>query len=258
MPRKPEKDEEHKQPGSVENALRTFQLLRDHGTIRVAELAQELGVARSTAHRLLAVLSAYGAVEQEVGRPTYRVGPLLAQLGLATFRQSDLVRLLHPYLERLSGAVDETVHLIVLHGADAVFLDSVESHRQSLRVSGRVGLVSPANVTAGGKALLAELPESDVRALFANGMRGATARSITTTEALLQELDEVRANGYATNWGEAEDGVAAVATVQHSSTGEAVAAVAVSAPEQRLSPARLGTVVRELRRINAEVAPLLS
>src|SRR5258705_5635394 len=119
MPRRPAKDDETKQTGSVENALRTFQLLRDHGTIRVAELAEELGVARSTAHRLLAVLSTYGAVEQEPGRPTFRVGPLLAQLGLDTLRQGDLVRLMHPYLERLSETVDETVHLIVLRGADA-------------------------------------------------------------------------------------------------------------------------------------------
>jgi len=54
------------QPGSVENALRTFQLLRDRRSLRVAELATELGVARSTAHRLLTLLSSYGAVEQRV------------------------------------------------------------------------------------------------------------------------------------------------------------------------------------------------
>src|SRR5258707_3965194 len=75
------------QSGSVENALRTFQLLRDRRSIRVAELAPELGVARSTAHRLLAQLSSYGAVEQEPGSPTYRPGPLLGQLGLSSLRQ---------------------------------------------------------------------------------------------------------------------------------------------------------------------------
>src|ERR1700747_132934 len=73
--------------GSVENALRTLQLLRDRRAIQAGEVASELGVARSTAHRLLALLSSYGVVEQEEDGPKYHAGPLLAQLGLSSLRQ---------------------------------------------------------------------------------------------------------------------------------------------------------------------------
>src|SRR5260370_37036311 len=148
MARRPAQTNSNGHPaGSVENALRTFQLLRDRRSIRVAELAVELGVARSTAHRLLALLSAYGAVEQEPGTPTYRPGPLLGQLGLSTLPQRDLVRLLHPYLDRLSDEVDEPVHFSGLHGCENDFLGRAECRPQALRRPSRVGVTCPAPAT---------------------------------------------------------------------------------------------------------------
>lgn len=247
------------QSGSVENALRTFQLLRDRRSIRVAELAAELGVARSTAHRLLAQLSSYGAVEQEPGTPTYRPGPLLGQLGLSTLRQRDLVRLIHPYLERLSDEVDETVHFTVLHGSESVFLDSVECRRQTLRVTARIGASYPAPATSGGKALLARMSDDAVRSLLADrDLVQLTSRTICTMDGLLRELEEVRVNGYATNWGESEIGVAAVAVVQHTSGGDAAGALAISAPEQRLPPSRLSFLVRTLHSVSDEIGVLLA
>jgi IclR family transcriptional regulator, acetate operon repressor len=260
MARRPAQRNSNGHPaGSVENALRTFQLLRDRRSIRVAELAVELGVARSTAHRLLALLSAYGAVEQEPGTPTYRPGPLLGQLGLSTLRQRDLVRLIHPYLERLSDEVGETAHFSVLQGCESVFLDSVECRRQTLRVTSRVGLTYPAHATSGGKALLARMSDDAVRELFArHGLDKCTDRTVVTVEALLRELEEVRINGYATNWGESEIGVAAVAVVLHNSRGDAVGALAVSAPEQRLPPSRLSYLARKLREASDEIGTLIA
>lgn len=260
MPRRSAQPNDNgRQSGSVENALRTFQLLRDRRSIRVAELAAELGVARSTAHRLLAQLSAYGAVEQEPGSPTYRPGPLLGQLGLSTLRQRDLVRLIHPYLERLSDEVDETVHFMVLHGRESVFLDSVECRRQTLRVTARIGVSYPAHATSGGKALLARMSDDAVRSLFADrDLEGLTSRTISTVDGLIRELEEVRINGYATNWGESEIGVAAVAIVQPTSGGDVAGALAISAPEQRLPPSRLSFLVRTLRAVSGEVGVLLA
>src|ERR1700745_1540944 len=91
--------------GSVENALRTLQLLRDRRAIQAGEVASERGVAGSTVHRLLALLSNYGVVESEKNGPKYHAGPLLAQLGLSSLRQHDLVAVVHPFLERLSDEV---------------------------------------------------------------------------------------------------------------------------------------------------------
>jgi IclR family transcriptional regulator, acetate operon repressor len=244
--------------GSVENALRTLQLLRDRHLIQAGEVASELGVARSTAHRLLTLLSSYGVVEQEAQGPKYRPGPLLAQLGLATLQQHDIVEIVHPYMERLSDAVNETVHLMVLHGTDSVFVDSVECRRQALRVSARTGLSYPAYATSGGKALLARLDDDAVRAIFsAETFSPATERTIGSVDGLLRELEEVRANGYATNWGESETGIAAVAIVQLTASGSVAGALCISAPEQRLPPSRLSSLIRSLNEVAREVASML-
>ncbi len=233
--------------GSVDNAMRTLQLLRDRGSLRVSEVARELSVARSTAHRLMSQLSAYGVIEQDPGSPRYHAGPLLAQLGLATFRSRDLVEQMHPYLERLSDEVSETVHLIVLEGRDAVFIDSVESRGQALRVAARVGIVYPAYVNSGGKALL----------LYADTAFGSTSRTIPSLEALIDELRQTRERGYATTRGDRELGLAAVAVVQRSRDGAPVAAIAISAPEQRLPHSRLEALVKALRATAEQAADQL-
>ena len=244
--------------GSVENALRTLQLLRDRHVIRAGEVAAEIGVARSTAYRLLALLSSYGVVEQEPNSPNYRAGPLLAQLGLTKLQQHDLVTTVHPRLVALSDEVNETVHLMILDRASSVFLDSVESRRQSLRVSARTGVAYPAYSTSGGKALLACLEDDEVRGMFPTGVVPATAgRPARSIDDLLRELSEVRDNGYSTAWGENEAGLAAVAVILRTSRGAVAGAVCISAPEQRLPAPRLGSLVRTLNEVVAEISPLL-
>jgi DNA-binding IclR family transcriptional regulator len=243
--------------GSVDNAMRTLQLLRDRGSLRVSEVARELSVARSTAHRLMSQLSAYGVVEQDPGSPRYHAGPLLAQLGLATFRSRDLVEQMHPYLERLSDEVSETVHLIGLEGRDAVFIDSVESRGQALRVAARVGIVYPAYVNSGGKALLAQQSDDAVRRLYADTTFGSTSRTIPSLEALIDELRQTRERGYATTRGDRELGLAAVAVVQRSREDVPVAAIAISAPEQRLPHSRLEALVKALRATAEQAADQL-
>lgn len=240
--------------GSVDNAMRALQLLRDRGSLRVSELAKELSVARSTAHRLMMLLSAYGVVEPEPDSPRYQAGPLLAQLGLAAFRSRDLSEQMHPYLERLSDEVGETVHLIAIEGRDAVFIDGVESRSPALRVAARVGIILPAYVNSGGKALLAEQSDDAVRRLYAGTAFASTSRTIPSLEALIAELRETRERGYATTWGDREVGLAAVAVVQHSREGLPIAAIAISAPEQRLPPSRIGSLVKTLRATTDQAA----
>jgi len=148
---------------------------------------------------------------------------------------------------------------ILLHGQESVFVDSVECRRQTLRITGRVGAVHPAYATSGGKALLATLTDAEVTQLFGDAaFKQATDRTISTLQQLLCELTEVRTNGYATNWGESEIGVAAVAVVQRTIGGEVAGALAISAPEQRIPPSRLSLLVRTLHETANEIAPLLA
>jgi DNA-binding IclR family transcriptional regulator len=239
--------------GSVDNALRLLLLFRNGASLSVSQASVELGVAKSTAHRLLAMLLAYELLQQDPQTRAYRAGPMLAELGRSALDGDDLVSVVHPFLERLTVAVEETTHAIVLEGRNCRFIDSVECH-QALRTTERVGVVYPAHVTSGGKALLAELDAARLAELFADDhLPPLNERSHTTRSGLFAELEQIRRLGYATNFGESEMGIAAVAMAQRSRSGAAPVAIAISAPEQRLPDSRVPEFVDALRAVTHEL-----
>jgi IclR family transcriptional regulator, acetate operon repressor len=232
---------------SVENALRLLVILRDRQQIRVSEASAELGVARSTAHRLLAMLHSYGLVEQGRDR-AYRVGPVLAEIGLSALRQVDVREHIRPFLEQLVAELGETAHLIVREGLNCRFLESVEG-THALRTTARVGIAYPVHATSGGKALLAELTEDELLQLFPDA---ELPGHFGTRAALFAELEEIRRDGYARNRGESEPGIAAVGLVLRTSSGRIAGALAVSAPETRMTEERHVEVLQALRRVAEE------
>ena len=233
--------------GAVENALRLLVLLRDRAWITVSEASAELGVSRSTAHRLLSTLLAYGLVRQNPDTRAYGGGPMLIELARSVSNSEDLVAILHPSLERVQATVGETTHLIMLEGRNCRFVDSVEC-KQPLRTTERIGVEYPAHVTSGGKALLAELDSAQLLELFPNArLQPLNDRGLRTREELFAELEQIREQGYATNFGQSEMGINAVAMAVQSGDGTAIGAIAISAPEQRLPEGRIAELVHELR-----------
>jgi DNA-binding IclR family transcriptional regulator len=110
---------------SVDNALRLILALRKTPLLRVRQASAELGVAPSTAHRLLAMLRHRGFVEQDLGTRAYRAGPALTEVGLSALQELDFRRVARPQLERLVAELDETAHLTVLRGTNVLFVDGV-------------------------------------------------------------------------------------------------------------------------------------
>jgi DNA-binding IclR family transcriptional regulator len=235
---------------SVDNALRLLVLFRDRPRVRLSEASEYLGVAHSTAHRLMAMLAFHGFVRQEADSRAYVAGPVLTEIGLAAVRELDIRLHARPALEQLAAALGETVHLAVLEGDSVRYLDAVESPR-ALRVAARTGTTLAANCTASGKALLAELPDAQVTALFDGpagpGLTGLTGRSITGLPQLLAELGRVRARGCAVNVEESEEGVASVAVAVHGPRLAPAAALAVSGPVSRMTGEVIGRIEAALR-----------
>lgn len=220
---------------SVDNALLLLQLIGQRNTMRVAGAAEELGIARSTAHRLLATLKSRGFVSQDKPNGAYRPGPALNEIGLAAIGRMDIRRVARPALEELSQATRETTSLLFLEGNHVRFIDCVEGPR-SVRVGSRTGLVLPAHCTAGGKALLAALTEADLYRRYADyRIEARTPNSIGTWEELQADLAHVREVGYALNFGEGESGISAVGVAVHDLIGAPLAAIAVAVPTSRMS-----------------------
>ncbi|MGI8682886.1 MAG: IclR family transcriptional regulator [Mycobacteriales bacterium] len=238
----------------MDNALRLLLMFRDHRLIGVAQASEQLGVGRSTAHRLLAMLQARELIRQDPATKAYTSGPALVDIGLSIVRQMDIRQHLRPVLEQLSRTLGETVHLMVLDEASALFLDSVESSK-ALRTSSRVGRAYPAHTTSGGKALLAELPPARLAELYpSDRLARLTPRSITTRSRLMRELEQVRVQGYATNCSESEPDIAAVAVVVRNAFGEPRAAIALSAPLLRLDTSRMPAVAKTMAGVAARAS----
>ena len=124
--------------GAVDNVLRLLRLFQDHEMIRVNQVARDMGLSRSTVHRMLATLSHHQFVEQDDFSRAYRPGPVLVDIGLSVVSKLDLVQLSHSSLMDLRDKTGETAHLGILRGeVGVVYLDSVESE-QVVRAGSRV------------------------------------------------------------------------------------------------------------------------
>jgi len=231
---------------SVDNALRLLLQFKEGDGLGVSDAGALLGVAPSTAHRLLSMLQYRGFAVQDEETRTYRVGPALIEIGLKAIRDMSLRSAARPGLESVSSVLDETVHLLVREGTDVRFIDGVESAR-TLRVTSRIGLVLPAHCTAGGKAMLAELDPAALRALYPSArLPGLTSRSLVRRSDLEKELAVIRRRGYAMNIGESEDDVTAIASAVRDGGGKVRAAIAVAVPSSRAKgdrPQQLATAV---------------
>lgn len=238
------RDRQHERTvSSVDNALILLLAFKDRPSIAVKEGAELLGVAPSTAHRLLVTLHSHGFVTQEAETRRYRAGAELLDVALGALKSLDVLRVARPHLEQLRDVVRETVNLILLDGSHIRFIDSVEGP-EAVRVSNRTGTVLPAHCTAGGKMLLASLSTTQLRHLYPlNRLSGLTPSSITDREVLFRELAEVRRLGYATNFEQSMMGVSAVAVPIMDPRGRMVASIGISAPAARLDDDRVRSVV---------------
>jgi DNA-binding IclR family transcriptional regulator len=196
---------------SVDNALRLLLLLGERPEIRLTEASQYLGVASSTAHRLLAMLQYRGFIRQEPRTKAYGPGPAMTGVAFAVLGRMDIPRVARPILQDLTASLGETIHLGVLEGATVRFLDAIESAR-AVRVASRLGRSMPAHATSTGKALLADLPLDELHRLYPEeALPQVTAKSISRRSELERQLERVRRMGFATNREESEEGVASVA-----------------------------------------------
>lgn len=235
---------------SVDKALRLALLFRDRQVVRLSEASEELGLGRSTTHRLLAMLQYHGFVRREPDTRAYVAGPSLLDLGLAAVRDLDAAAV-RPALDALTAELKETTHLCVLRGPSIVFVDSVESPR-TLRTGSRIGVSLPAHCTSGGKAILARMPVEALALIYPEErLVGLTPASVTSLSALVEELALVRERGWATNVGESESDIAAIGVALDGPGPRA--AIAVSAPRERLTGERLERAARAALRMAERV-----
>jgi IclR family transcriptional regulator, acetate operon repressor len=232
---------------AVDRALLLIRLLNEQGSVSVSEAAAELGVAPSSAHRLLATLCYQGFAVQDRQR-RYHPGPESTGTGHTAPPIPRLLRAMRPFLQDLFERAGESVHLVVPAGPDVRFIDGIEGD-QPLRVGVRTGARMPAYCTSGGKAMLADLDWSEVEALHPHGLRPWPHAKIHELPSLRRQLVKVRKQGYGVNVEESEPGVTAIGMSVGSRWGRPMAALSVAAPTARFHRRQEPELSRHLREV---------
>lgn len=217
---------------SVHQALRILTLLRRHDDLTLTEIADRLGIGKSSTYRLLATLKTDRYVDQTPAR-SYRLGPAMSASAEAE-SAAHCAEVAQPHLVALCEATQETVHVSVLSGGHTEYIAGVEPDR-ALKVSTRLGTAVPAHAAAAGKILMAALTlrERDLL-LPTEELTPLTGRTLTTRAALEAEVEAAGRLGFARNVGESEDGVYALAVPIRRPVGRPICSLTVAGPASRI------------------------
>jgi IclR family transcriptional regulator, KDG regulon repressor len=226
-------------------------IINSERSLGVTELAQELGVDKSSASRLMKTLAQHGYVQLEPGTRRYTPGKRLYHISLKMLSLMPLRQYARPYLYRLMQETGECAHTAVYAEGKALVIDDVETET-TLRVVSGTGRMIPLHCTALGKVMLAfggvPMPET---------LPPFTACTLTEVDALSAHLEQVRAQGYALDDEEYDAGIRCLAAPVYNQMGVAIGAIGVSGPTVRVTRERLPlfaeAVIRAARELSAEL-----
>jgi DNA-binding IclR family transcriptional regulator len=213
------------------------------GDTALQDLATELGLPRSTAHRLASALveRRYLKFIRGVG---YSLGPRLLELGYVTSQQTSLQRVAREYLEALADATGDTVHLGVQEGNRALYLDKIAGRRR-VEIISRIGELQPLRSTGIGKALILDATEPQLRDFYqSEGKQGGYNVRLSTW---LERMRDYARNGYAFDLEENEDQIRCVAAPIRDVTGRIVAAISISSAAQYMSDTRMYGLIEDVQ-----------
>ncbi|WP_199622359.1 IclR family transcriptional regulator [Paenibacillus alkalitolerans] len=215
---------------AVERALDILLVFTQHGSLGLTEIAEKVGLHKSTVHRLLASLEGKGFLVRDAVTEKYRLGFRVWELSAQLAGQSDdPATLLLPEMERLRDLVGETISLYIREGSERIRIQAVQSN-QAIRRVAPIGARLPLYVGASSKVLLA-FADDEVRDRI---MNDAAWPESVDRGAFLAQLADIRRLGYATSVEEREPGAAAVSAPIMNNSGRLAAALAVSGPSNRL------------------------
>jgi DNA-binding IclR family transcriptional regulator len=226
---------------TVERALSILEFLADEPK-GLGQVADHLGVHKSTASRLLQTLEAQGFVRHNE-QYLYRLGPRIFALAFRALATFDIRPAAALHLRKLGELTGQTIHLAAFDSGEVIYIDKYESS-QPVRMYSRIGKQAPLHCTGVAKAILAFRPRDESRSVAERIVYTAhTRRTITTPAAFLAELDRTRARGYAVDDREHEDYIHCVAAPIRGPDGQVSHGISISTTTMSLSRKQLFALV---------------
>lgn len=226
--------------------------------VSLGELAELLGVDRSSAFRLAHTLRRRGFLACPANRKDYILGSSIWRLSNHYDWSNMLVRVANQQLKLLATQINETAHIAIREGKSALFIDSASANHV-LAVAGQAGELVPLYCTAHGKALLADADEEALRSLFGSSQfHRYTKSTITSIPLLAKECALIGKKGYATDDGEFREGLRCLAAPIRIENDVIVGSIGISAPVSRFLKDHYRAYSDQVRKIANEIGLLLS
>jgi len=244
---------------NINSIVRACSILRilatDNEPLRVGEIAKRMGLDRTTAYRIVVTLENCGFLEKKPGTKEYRLGVGSFEVGSAYLRATDLYSVARPAMIELSSRVQEAVHWAILSEGQSVCIDKIESPR-GLGTTSKIGRASPLHVSSVGKVLLAfQKDETREHVLQSMELTQYTVRTITSMDALKEELERTRRRGYCTTFGEGEIDMACVAGPVFDHANNLIAGLSIGGPAHRMNnPETMNQMIREMTAATRQIS----
>ncbi|HET7750293.1 MAG TPA: IclR family transcriptional regulator [Terriglobales bacterium] len=226
--------------------------------VPLGQLTELLGIDRSSAFRLANTLKRRGFLANPSGRKDYILGPSIWRLSRQYDWSNMLIGICDQHLKLLASKTNETAHLAVREGKQALFIDHA-SINHIIAVTGQTGELVPLYCTAHGKALLADFGIAELKALFgAAPLQLHTARTIVSIEQLAKACAEIRVRGFATDDGEFQEGIRCVAAPIRDKGGRIIGSLGISAPLTRFPKERYSVCAQQVSKVARQISATLS
>lgn len=250
--------EEKEAKNPVQSAERIFQVLEilaDNGEMGLMELSGALGLHKSTVHRLLMSLIYMGYAKQDEVSQKYMLTYKMVNMAGKILERTDILQVARPYLERLSDISGEAVHLVQREGNHILYISKIEAKVGTIRMVSHVGMVHPMYCSGVGKAIMATLPEKEVKQIWNESIiERKTSKTITDIDEMLRVLVEVREKGYALDDEENEEGVRCIASCLRGYGNEVKYAFSVSGPASRMTKERIEELAVDVKKVQEELS----
>lgn len=244
---------------TADRALDILTMFDDtHLVISGTEVAERLGVARSTAYRYLQSLVAGRFLEEAPGGG-FRLGLRVLEISRLARRSYGLSEVALPSMRKLAEEVQETVLLTRRAGDLVVCVDLAENETRAVRISYERGSALPLNAGAAALVLLAWSAEDEARrVLEAAELHRFTPATLTDVDALVERLGRIRRLGYSITRGELDPDVVGISAPIRNQDGQVVAALSVAALASRLHPEAEAEVAQKLLAMAGEISERLA
>jgi len=206
--------------------------------LSMTQIAERVGMNKSTVHRLLATLEAKRFVERDANTGLYRPGRSLLQMAFLTLEKNNLRTIAAPYMVRLNELHRETITLAALDETEMVYL-AVDESPQTVKIAAKPGQRLPIFCTASGKAVLAFSSEDFIQRILDQGLTEYTPQSICNPDTLREVLKTIRERGFAYTEQEFEEGINAVSAPILDEMNQPVGAISLVGPVFRMPVERM-------------------